>query len=132
MGFHNGKNVLWLKLLTTTKLPHTFWIEVIITTSYIQNYCHTSLILVKTPFELWVDMHPDLCHLCTFKCPTYEHVPDEKRKKLDSKTQKCTFVYHAPLTLLPNLIVVPTLLIQPIHQHTTSILGTSSSYSFTL
>jgi hypothetical protein len=37
-------------------------------------------------------MHRDLCHLCAFKCPTYEHVPDEKWQKLDSKTQKCTFV----------------------------------------
>ncbi len=84
--------MLWLKLLTTTKLPHIFWAESIITIDYIQNYCYTSLILDKTPFELWVSMQPDLCHLCAFKCPTYEHVLNEKQQKLDSKTQKCIFV----------------------------------------
>jgi hypothetical protein len=59
-------------------LPHTFWVEAITIVGYIQNYYYTSLIPNKTPFELWASMQPNLCHLCVFKCPTYEHVPDEK------------------------------------------------------
>jgi len=41
-------------MLTTTKLPHTFWAKAITTVYYIQNHCYTCFILDKTPFELWV------------------------------------------------------------------------------
>jgi hypothetical protein len=94
MGFQSGRIALWLKLLATTKLPHTFWVKVIATTGYIQNYCYTFFILDKTTFELWASMQLDLCHLCVFKCFPYEHVLNEKRQKLDSKTQKCVFVNY--------------------------------------
>ncbi len=79
-------------MLTTTKLPHTFWVKPITTIGYIQDYYYTYLIFNKTPFELWASMQPDLCHFHVFKCPIYDHVLDEKQQKLDSKTQKCIFV----------------------------------------
>jgi hypothetical protein len=66
-------------VLATTKLPHTFWVEAIVTTCYIQNCWYTSLILNKTPFEVCIGMQPDLRHLCVFGCFAYEHVLDEKR-----------------------------------------------------
>jgi hypothetical protein len=94
MGFQSGRITLWLKLLATTKLPHTFWAKVIATNGYIQNYYYTSLILDKTTFELRACMQLDLCHLCVFKCPPYEHVLDENQQKFDSKTQKCIFVNY--------------------------------------
>jgi hypothetical protein len=94
MGFQSRRIALWLKLLAITKLPHTFWAKVIATNDYVQNYCYTSLIFDKTTFELWASMQLDLCHLCVFKCPLYEHVLDEKQQKLDSKTQKCIFVNY--------------------------------------
>jgi hypothetical protein len=51
-------------MLATTKLPHTFWAKAITTTYYIQNHCYNCFILNKTPFELWVGVKLDLCHLC--------------------------------------------------------------------
>jgi len=51
-------------MLATVKLSHTFWVEAIATTCYIQNCCYTSFILDKTPFEVWVGMQPNLSSLC--------------------------------------------------------------------
>jgi len=41
-----------------------------------------------TPFQSWFGRKPGVNHLKVFGCEAYAHVPKEKRKKLDSKTQK--------------------------------------------
>ena len=37
-------------------------------------------------------MHESVSHLNFFGCVAYAHVPDELRKKLDNKGQRCIFV----------------------------------------
>jgi hypothetical protein len=40
-------------------------------------------------------MKHNVAHLKVFCCVTYAHVPDEFRKKLDNKGQKCIFVEYS-------------------------------------
>ena len=46
----------------------------------------------KVPQEAWTCMNHSVSHLKLFGCVAYVHVPDEMRKKLDKKGQKCIFV----------------------------------------
>ena len=45
----------------------------------------------KAPQEAWTGMNHSVSHLKFFGCVTYAHVPNELRKKLDKKGQKCIF-----------------------------------------
>jgi hypothetical protein len=45
----------------------------------------------KVPQESWTGMKHNVAHLKVFGCVTYAHVPDELRKKLYNKGQKCIF-----------------------------------------
>ena len=45
-----------------------------------------------TPFEKWFSVKPDLSYMRVFGCDAYVWVPDEKRTKLDDKSEKLIFV----------------------------------------
>lgn len=45
-----------------------------------------------TPEEAWSGIRPVVDHLRVFGCITYAHIPDQKRKKLDEKSEKCIFL----------------------------------------
>lgn len=45
-----------------------------------------------TPEEAWSGRRPSVDHFQIFGCIAYTHVPDEKRKKLDDKSEKCIFL----------------------------------------
>ncbi|KAF2297179.1 hypothetical protein GH714_018880 [Hevea brasiliensis] len=45
-----------------------------------------------TPEEAWSGRRPDVSHFRIFGCIVYAHVPDEKRRKLDDKGEKCIFL----------------------------------------
>lgn len=45
-----------------------------------------------TPQEAWSGMKPNISHLRVFGSIAYVHVPNEKRSKLDSKSEKYVFV----------------------------------------
>jgi hypothetical protein len=42
-----------------------------------------------SPEEAWFGIKPSVHHFRVFGCLTYAHVPDNQRKKLDSKSIKC-------------------------------------------
>ena len=46
-----------------------------------------------TPYESSHEKKPNV-----FGCLDYVHVADQKRKKLDPKSESCIFVGHNPLT----------------------------------
>ena len=48
-----------------------------------------------TPEEKYTGRKPDLSHLKVFGCIAYVHVPDELRRKLDPKAEKCIFVGYS-------------------------------------
>lgn len=78
-------------MLNQAKLPNTFWAKAISTISYLQNSLRT-ITLLTTPYELWNKEKPKTNHLRIFGCRLYVYVPDEKRQKLDAKTQECILI----------------------------------------
>ena len=59
---------------------------------YIQNRIYHNSLGFLTPFELWYGYKPHLQNLEIFGCPAFAHIPDTKRKKLDTKAKKAIFV----------------------------------------
>ncbi|PKI72238.1 hypothetical protein CRG98_007375 [Punica granatum] len=53
---------------------------------------------LKTPVEVWSDQTPSVNHLRVFGCIAYVRVPDELRKKLDDKSEKCIFLDYSDVT----------------------------------
>ncbi|KAF7112931.1 hypothetical protein RHSIM_RhsimUnG0178000 [Rhododendron simsii] len=45
-----------------------------------------------TPEEAWSGQRPAVDHFRIFGCVAYAHIPDQKRKKLDDKGEKCIFL----------------------------------------
>lgn len=74
---------------------------------YLQNRLPTKLLNV-TPYEKWTGSIPDLSHLQIFGCKAFAHVPDVKRRKLDSKAIQLTFVGYDDHSKLYALLDVKT------------------------
>lgn len=81
-------------MLVDAGLEKRFWGEAILTATYLQNRL-PSRSVPRTPYELWWGKKPDLGHLRVFGSQAYVHVPDTKRKKMDSKATKLTFIGYA-------------------------------------
>ncbi len=73
------------------KVPLELWGLAIQCAVYVQNRSTPSASKV-TPFELWFKRKPDISHLKVFGCLVFVHVPDEKRRKLDSKAVEAMMV----------------------------------------
>jgi len=52
--------------------------------------------------EAWSGRKPSVEHFRIFRCIAYAHVPDEKRKKLDDKGEKCVLWVLAKYPKLTN------------------------------
>lgn len=85
-------------MLQTKNLPNTFWGEAVATTVYILNRSPTKAVQNITPKEAWSGHKPSVAHLRVFGCLAYVHVPVQKRKKLDAKSQLCIFVGYSTAT----------------------------------
>ncbi len=80
----NGKN-----------LPNKYWGEPIACFVHILNHAPTKSLKDKIPIEAWIGKKPDISHFRVFGCVAYAHVPDDLRKKLDNKSEKCIFVGYS-------------------------------------
>ena len=56
------------------------------------NRSPTLAIKNMTPEEAWSGRKPVVDHFRIFGCVAYAHIPDQKRKKLDDKGEKCIFL----------------------------------------
>ncbi|PNX56200.1 copia-type polyprotein, partial [Trifolium pratense] len=54
--------------------------------------CPTKRLKDNTPEELWTGQTPSVKHLKFFGSLCYRHIPDEKRRKLDDKTEKLILI----------------------------------------
>ena len=79
-------------MLRFKQLPKEFWAKAFATAMYILNKCPTRSVRDKTPEEAWSERRPSIRHLRVFGCIAYAHVPDQLRKKLDDKGEKCIFI----------------------------------------
>ena len=72
------------------KVPLELWV---LCAAYVQNRIISSKGKV-TPFQFWYGKEPVVSHLRTFGSTSFIHVPDIKRRKLDSKVTEGIMVGH--------------------------------------
>nr|KYP39875.1 Retrovirus-related Pol polyprotein from transposon TNT 1-94 [Cajanus cajan] len=82
-------------LLKAKQMPREFWAEAVSTAVYILIRCPTKSVCDKTPEEAWSGRRPSIQHRRIFGCITYAHVPNQLRKKLDDKGEKCIFIGYS-------------------------------------
>ena len=82
-------------MLAAKHFPNEYWGEAVATAVYIMNRCPTKSVKNKVPQEAWTGMNHSVSHLKVFGCVAYAHIPDELRRKLDKKGQKCIFVGYS-------------------------------------
>jgi hypothetical protein len=68
------------------------WVEAIKCENYIVNQTPTKALKSTTPEEAWTKIKPDLSDFRVFGSIAWAHIPDEKRKALQPKSEKCIFV----------------------------------------
>ena len=78
-------------MILEAKLENKFWGEAVMMANYIQNRLPAKDI-VRTPVENWYGTKSNLNFFKRFGSKCYVHVPDEKRKKLDSKATEAIFI----------------------------------------
>lgn len=81
-------------LFTDAGMHKRYWAEAINTACYLQNRLPCTAI-TRTPYEIWFSKKPDMNHLRLFGCSGYVLTPSVKRKKLDVKAVKMTFVGYS-------------------------------------
>ncbi|CAL8078306.1 unnamed protein product [Prunus armeniaca] len=79
-------------LLVKGRIPKKFWPEAVLWPVHILNRSPTFSIKNMTAQEAWRGLKPAVDHFRVFGCIAYAHIPDEKRKKLDDKSEKCVFL----------------------------------------
>lgn len=79
-------------LLHDTNLPKIYWAEAVGMAVFIINRSVCSCMPDKTPEEIWTNKKVDLSNLKLFGAPVMVHVPKEKRKKWDFKSEKLIFI----------------------------------------
>ena len=75
-------------------LPQKLWTEVVNNTVYLQNRLARRR-LIKTPFEIWRQVKPDVSHLEMFGIESFAHEPNEKRSNFDKKSVRCVFFCYS-------------------------------------
>lgn len=75
-------------LLFDANLSKAFWAEAVNTAVYLRNRSVVSGLVFKTPYELWTNTKPDVSHLRIFGSEVMVHIPQEKRRKWDKKSNK--------------------------------------------
>lgn len=83
-------------MLRSKQLPHKFWGEATTTAAYVLNRCPTQRLIGMVPEEAWTGRKPSVSHFKVFGSLCFKHVPDQRRKKLDSKSEVMIFVGYNP------------------------------------
>ncbi|KAE8655864.1 hypothetical protein F3Y22_tig00117016pilonHSYRG00207 [Hibiscus syriacus] len=81
-------------MLKSKKLPKEFWAEAIACVVYLTNRSPTRSVWGKTSQEAWSGRKPGISHLRTFGSIAHVHVPDERRMKLDDKSESFIFISY--------------------------------------
>jgi len=76
-------------MISTKKLPKSFWPEAVNCTVHVLNRSPTLVVKNKTPEEAWSGVKPSVEHFRVFGCIAHVHVPDSNRTKLDDKSLSC-------------------------------------------
>jgi transposase InsO family protein len=79
-------------MIQSKGLSLKYWAKAINCANYIINHSPTKVLKNITPEEAWTKIKPDVSHFRVFGSIAWAHIPDEKRKALQSKSEKCIFV----------------------------------------
>lgn len=88
-----------LSMLVASGLERRYWNEAILTANYIKNRLPTSAygeqFAKETSAEIWYGQKPNLSNMRIFGSTCYNHIPSEKRSKLEPKASKCLMLGYA-------------------------------------
>ena len=73
-------------MLQSKGLDLCFWVEVINCARVLKNI---------TLEETWISIKPNISHIYVFRSEAWTHIPDEKHKFLEPKSEKCIFVGYS-------------------------------------
>ncbi len=76
-------------MLMEAKLPRKFWAEAVSTAVYLRNRSPTNAVEGMTPQESLTGEKPKVDNLRVFGRLAFAHVPDDERRKFDSKSRRC-------------------------------------------
>ena len=76
-------------MLKERKIPKEFWGDAVACAVYLLNRFPTKRIGNVTPEEAWSLQKPRVDHLRIFGSVAFAKIPEEKRTKLEDKSQKC-------------------------------------------
>eukprot|EP00253_Pinus_taeda_P006208 PITA_06208 len=82
-------------MLQSKGLSLSFWAKAINCANYIINRTPTKILKNITPEEAWSSIKLDVSHFRIFGSEAWAHIPDEKHKALEPKSEKCTFVVYS-------------------------------------
>jgi hypothetical protein len=72
-----------------------YWAEAINYENYTINLTPIKALKNITMEEAWNKINPYVSHFCAFVSVAWTHIPDEKRKALQPKSEKCIFVGYS-------------------------------------
>jgi hypothetical protein len=82
-------------MIQSKGLSLKYWAEAINCENYIVNHTPTKALKNITSEEAWTKIKPDVSHFRVFGSIAWAHIPDEKRKALQPKSEKCIFVGYS-------------------------------------
>jgi len=82
-------------ILESKGLSLNFWAEAIKCENYILNRTVTKVLKNITTEEAWTSMKLDVSHFHVFGSEAWAHIPSEKHKALEPKSEKCIFVGYS-------------------------------------
>jgi hypothetical protein len=82
-------------MIQSKGLSLKYWAKAINCENYIVNRTPTKALKNITPEEDWTKIKPDVSHFRVFGSIAWAHIPDEKRKALQPKSEKCIFVGYS-------------------------------------
>src|ERR1700722_16593423 len=78
-------------MIQSKGLSLKYWAKAINYANYIVNHTPTKTLKNITPEEAWTKIKLDVSHFHVFGSIAWAHIPDEKRKALQPKSEKCIF-----------------------------------------
>lgn len=79
-------------MLSEKDMPKDFFPEAVKWSVFVQNRSPTVALKDVTPEEVWSEIKPASHFFRTFGCIGFVHVPQNRRKKLDSRSTKCVLL----------------------------------------
>jgi alpha-glucuronidase len=82
-------------MIQSKGLSLKYWEKAIKCSNYIINRTPTNALKNITSEEDWTKIKPDVSYFCVFGSIAWAHIPDEKRKALQPKSEKCIFFCYS-------------------------------------